>query len=392
MFTRELFPILKVHLLEKQITVITGMRRVGKTSLLKMLRDGLDSTNKLYIDLERIENRIFFSQDSYRDIEAGLQAMGLNLAEKAYLFIDEIQLVPGITSVIKVLYDDFGVKIVVTGSSSFYLKNRFSESLAGRKRIFELYPLNFKEYLDFKGVVTSLKENEKYSRFNSVIYNQLKDYYEDFIKFGGFPEVVLSNSTETKEELLKDIINSYIELDVKLLSDFSVSNDLYKLIRLLAARTGSRIDYTKISSVSGLSRSKVKDYLELLTQTYFIYLLKPYTKNIDREIVSQQKLYFADTGLARIMGCESSGSLLENAVLNQLIPYGELKYYANKTGQEIDFIVDGEISIEVKETASESDLKILDRRSNQIGIEKHFLVSRKLINPNFKEFIWAGSL
>jgi uncharacterized protein len=392
MFSRKLLSNLQDHLQEKQITVITGMRRVGKTSLLKMLMAGITSENKLYVDLERIENRIFFSQHNYRDIEIGLHAMGLNLSAKAYLFIDEIQLVPGITSIIKVLYDEFEVKIVVTGSSSFYLKNRFSESLAGRKRIFELYPLNFKEYLHFKGLINPFSEEEKYTSFNMVIYNQLKEHYDDYIKFGGFPEVVLSDSTETKEELLKDIINSYIELDIKLLSDFSISNDLYKLIRLLAARTGSRIDYSKLSSVSGLTRSKVKEYLELLSQTYIIYLLKPFTKNIDREIVSQHKVYFADTGLARIMGCESSGPLLENTVLNQLIAFGELRYYANKSGQEIDFIINGETCIEVKETASESDLKILSRRSNQIGLLKFHLVCKNVINPDFKDFIWAGNL
>ena len=92
------------------------------------------------------------------------------------------------------------------------------------------------------------------------------------------------------------------------------------------------------------------------------------------------------------MGCENSGALLENAVLSQLISYGELKYYANKTGQEIDFIIDGETGIEVKETASESDLRILSRRSNQIGILKYHLVSKNVINPNFEDIIWAGSL
>lgn len=393
MFSRRLTEKLRLHLNERQITVITGMRRVGKTTILKMLLEDVPSKNKLYIDLERMENRILFSQKNYKDIELGLQTLGLDFTEKSYLFIDEIQMLPEITSVIKVLYDDFNIKFVVSGSSSFYLKNRFSESLAGRKRIFELYPLTFSEYLEFKDVKLTFKQDKLFPGFNRVIYDQLKKYFEDYQYFGGFPEVVLSDSRETRDELLKDIINSYIELDVKLLSDFSAANDLYRLIQLLSARAGNRIDYSKISSLSAIPRMKVKNYLELLSQTYLIFLIQPFTKNKDREIVSQQKLYIADSGLARIMGCQNSGALFENTVFNQLIGnFNEIRYHANKSGQEIDFILNGEIAVEVKETASEKDMKILTKRSEQIGINTCHLICNNIFNPGFIDFTWAGNI
>ena len=150
MFSRKIYPALKEHLQSPHITVLTGMRRTGKTTTLKYLMGELNSANKLYIDFERLDNRELFSQKNYDTIANNFEQSGLNLKEKAYLFMDEIQLVKNLPSVIKYLYDHYGIKFVVTGSSSYYLKNLFSESLSGRKKIFELYTLDFFEFLDLK--------------------------------------------------------------------------------------------------------------------------------------------------------------------------------------------------------------------------------------------------
>jgi predicted AAA+ superfamily ATPase len=392
MYSRKLGYELEKHLSEKQITVLTGMRRVGKTTLLKIMMDSIESTNKAYFDLERIENRVFFGQQNYRDIENGLKSYGLNFDEKLYLFIDEIQLLPGITSVIKVLYDDYNVKFVVTGSSSFYLRNRFSESLAGRKRVFELFPLTFSEFLNFKGFNENLNIEKEFPPYNIILYNRLKDFYAEYLKFGGFPEVVLSENESNKADLLADIMNSYIEMDVKLLSDYSVSNDLYKLLKLLAARIGSRFEYSKISSIIGISRAKIKEYMDLLSHTYMVHFIDPFTKNIDRAIVSQQKLYLSDTGLARILGCQNTGALIENAVYNQIRHMAPIQYYSDKTGHEIDFIVGGSVALEVKETASISDLNNLRKRAGKINIDEYHLIGNNVLNHEFKDFTWTGSI
>src|ERR1035437_3815330 len=151
MFIRTIYPELELHLKNKLITVITGMRRVGKTTAVKHLMNSISSSNKLYLDLERVENRYLFEQANYKEIELSLQAEGIDLSKEAYIALDEIQLVPNISSVVKYLYDTHNIKFIVTGSSSFYIKNHFTESLAGRKRIFEMEPLSFSEYLTFKG-------------------------------------------------------------------------------------------------------------------------------------------------------------------------------------------------------------------------------------------------
>jgi predicted AAA+ superfamily ATPase len=183
--------------------------------------------------------------------------MGLNLTQPCIIALDEIQLLENLPSVIKYLYDTYHIKFIVTGSSSYYMKNLFSESLAGRKRIFEMYPLSFKEFLQFKNVPVTDYSKYAWKSFNKAWFNKCKDYYQEFIGYGGFPEVVLEENEKDKLELLKDIVNSYIELDVKLLADYSISEDLYKLVELLASRAGNKVDFTKISSVTGINRQKV---------------------------------------------------------------------------------------------------------------------------------------
>lgn len=392
MFQRKTFSLLERHLSKKQVTVITGMRRVGKSTALKYLLGKIEHSNKLYLDFERIENRVLFNEQSYNDIERGLTALGLDLNKPAVLALDEIQLVPNSTSVIKSLYDKYEIKFLVTGSSSFYLKNHFSESLAGRKQIFEMWPLDFQEYLSFKGVDSSRVNNERLSPFLFTFYDLWKGHYQDFIRFGGFPEVVLAETSEDKENYLKDILNAYIELDIRLLSDFSVSDTLYKLILLLANRVGSRLDYSKLSSLIGINRHKIKDYIHLLEYTYIIRTVTPYTGGIDKEISKQPKLYFTDTGLLQACGQVSSGAIFENAIANQLAQLGKIQYFEQSTGTEIDFILDRETAYEVKETCSQSDLNVLKERSKLLGITNSKLIGRHMPESGFKDFMWGGNI
>ncbi|MGL4629724.1 MAG: ATP-binding protein [Leadbetterella sp.] len=392
MHFRTIFSELKKHLYKPQITVITGLRRVGKSTALRFLLEEVNHTNKTYIDLEKIENRILFSEKSYTTIESGLKSLGLDFSSNCVIAIDEIQLVPESVSVVKYLYDTYGIKFLLSGSSSYYLKNHFSESLAGRKRIFEMYPLSFQEFLIFKGIPLVEVEAIKQNTFNEFIYARYKPHYEEFIQYGGFPEVVLSDSKEDKIAYLKDVINAYIELDIKLLSDFKMSNELYKLIQLLAARVCSRLDVSKLSSISGINRNKVNDYLELLEYTYFIHRIPPFTKNKDKEISGQSKLYFADTGVLQILAQVGSGQVFENVVALQLKSKGNIAYYQRKTGQEIDFILNEGIGIEVKETPSDRDLKVLTQRCIELEIKETMLIARHAPGSDFKEWYWGGNV
>ncbi len=140
MVIRSSFESLAQHLRQKQVTVITGMRRVGKSTALKFLLEQIKHNNKLYLDCERVEIRLMLNRPDYESIAEELQLMGLNFSKPCVIALDEIQLVENLPSLIKYIYDTYNVKFIVTGSSSYYMKNQFSESLAGRKKIFEMYP------------------------------------------------------------------------------------------------------------------------------------------------------------------------------------------------------------------------------------------------------------
>jgi predicted AAA+ superfamily ATPase len=390
-FSRKIYPDLKKHLKTRQITVITGMRRTGKTTLAKQLLSNVKSKNKLYIDLERLDNRDLFAQKNYDNIMHNLAGRGLKTDQKMYLALDEIQMLPPIASVLKYLYDTFSVKFIATGSSSYYLKNLFSESLAGRKKIFELYPLDFGEYLDFQGMPRQKKEDWKKKKFDPVEYERVRNYYERYIEFGGFPEVALASSDQERKDLISDILSSYINIDIKTLSDFRNEKNIYNLMKLLSVRIGTRLDYSKMSRLSGLSRPTVMNYIDFFEKTYLIKRIPVTAKSPDREIVKAQKIYFCDNGLAGFLADLSSGSKFENAVFNQLRHYGEIRYYALKSGREIDFILDGRLGLEAKETPLRLDQKKLDDLCRNAGVQKGRLVGRNAA-PDFRDYIWGGEI
>lgn len=393
MIQRRIFPALEAHLSERFITVITGMRRVGKSTALHYLLGKIPHQNKVYLDLERVENRFTWEQLTYRDIQIDLEIAGIDFTKPAVIALDEIQLVPAITSAIKWFYDTYpDLKFLVTGSSSFYLKNRFSESLAGRKHIFEMFPLDFLEFLWFRGVDTQVLEQHAFETFHQGIYLKYKDLYEEFQRFGGFPDVVLSDQEQSKIRTIKDVVNAYIELDIRLVADFEISGTLYKLIRLLAGRTGSLIDATKIGGMLGIERRKLIGYLDLLEKTYFIHAVTPFTRNVDREISQRRKLYLADTGILNHLAQVSSGQLFENQVCLQLMKLGETQFFQRKTGFEIDFIQQQTTAYEVKETPHGNDLDTLKSRALKIGLDKQYLIGKHPPGDGFRDFVWGGQV
>jgi len=394
MIVRRVYQELEQHLKKKQVTVILGMRRVGKSTAVKYLLNKVKHNNKLYLDCEKIEYQSLFATPSFDTIISALELFGVNFKKPAVIALDEIQLIKNLPGFIKYVYDTYQVKFIVTGSSSYYLRNQFNESLAGRKLIYEMNPLSFDEFLQFKKMEAATIKQYKLLDYNPTWYAKIKTQYLEFIKFGGFPEVVLQKNNKDKTELLWEILNSYIDMDVKILSDYSLNKDLFALVKLLSARVGSKLDFTKLSSVAGIERRKISDYIYLFENTYFLKLIKPYTKNVDKEISQQPKIYFTDNGLLQILGGEniSSGQLFENSMAIQLGNLYSLNYYQKKNGQEIDFIADEKMGIEVKETPIENDLDVLKRRAADLGIKKTFIAGKQPAANGFSLFKWGGNI
>lgn len=366
------------------------MRRTGKTTLLKVLLSVAPSSNTLFFDLENVVNRELFSEKNYDNIVSAFRQRGLDTGQKMYVAIDEIQLLPGIASVLKYLYDHHDIKFLVTGSSSYYLKHLFSESLSGRKAIFELFPLDFGEFLTFRGASWA-PTDFRAAKFSMPEYERVRVYYEEFIRWGGFPEVVLEPNEEEKRRLLNDIVSSYINVDIRTLADFRRDADAYSLIKMLAARAGTRLDYAKLSRLIGMSAPAVKEYVDFFEKTYLIARLPVMSRSADREIVKAKKLYFSDTGILNMLAEIGSGTQFENALFTQLRQTGDLHYYAQKSGKEIDFIFDATLALEAKETPDSSDQKMLRALSETIGVSNYRLVGRLFV-PNFDDYIWGGDI
>ena len=388
-YPRNQFPELQAHLENKQITVLTGMRRTGKTTLIKELMRVSPIRQKVYFDLERMDNRELFSEKNYDNIVLALTQRGFVFSEKILIAIDEIQLLPNLPSVLKYLYDTYDIKFLVTGSSAYYIKNKFTESLAGRKKIFEIYPLTFNELLTFKGVEYAITNPFDGRPFIVSEYERLKHYYDEYINYGGFPDVVLSDKISDKQDMIQDILSSYINLDIATVADFKQSADCYKLIKLLAVRIGTKLDISKLSSLTTFSRAAVENYLALFEQSYLIRTLPVTSNSADREIVKARKIYFLDNGIASISAELSSGAKFENAVFNQLQPFGDVSYYQLKTGNEIDFIVNKNTAFEAKETAFDNDLRRLTQLAKNLKIDRCFIVGRQPSNI-FDGFLWGG--
>jgi uncharacterized protein len=393
---RQIHKKIRNFLKERQIIVITGMRRVGKTTLVKELLKEIESQNKVYIDLQQVENREMFSDKNFDNILLQLKNKnGLDLNQKMYIAIDEIQLVPELPGIIKYLYDHNDIKFIVTGSSSYYMKNLFTESLSGRKVIFEVYPLDFEEFLNFKNIKHGSNGDFLMSNIAKSGHGFFNAYYDEFIEYGGFPEVVLSDSLEVKKEMLKDIMNSYINIDVEKMSDFKKKEDFYKLVKILAGQVGSRIDYVKLSKIVGISDPTLKNYMKFLEDTYLIHRISVFTNSREKEITKAQKLYFSDTGLANILADLSGGAKFENTIFNQLKHFGEIRYYALKSGREIDFVLlkgkEDPVALEVKETPTHFDVESLIKISKVAGINKSMVIGKNKA-PNFVDYIWGGDI
>ena len=368
------------HLDNKKAIILTGMRRTGKTTLLGKFYKEIKE-NKLWFDFENPLDVKYFEDIDYKDIYQNFLNEGLDKNKRIYIFIDEVQHFPDVSKIVKYLSDHYNIKFFLTGSASYYLKNLFPESLAGRKVLFEVFPLDFEEFLIFKGEdIDKYNKIKKKKNITEIDYERYDKLYEEYFKWGGFPEVVLEKKISFKYQILKDIFSSYYQNEIINLADYRKNKKIRDLILLLADRVGSQLDIVKLASELGITRTTVYSYLSFLNSTYFIHLIPPYSKNAHREVSGSQKVYFCDNGILNIITQLNKGQLLENAVFNQLKARGEVSYLRKKTGAEIDFILNKNEAFEVKNKASQVDVERFKRNLENLDFKKTAVLSKKYVN------------
>lgn len=379
MFKRALYNSIYPQLQHKNAIVITGMRQVGKTTLMKQLADAWEG-KKLWYDFDNPLDMLIFENVSFKSIYEELRREAQAGANERFLVcIDEIQNFPEITKVIKYLIDHYGMKFIVTGSSNYYLRNLFPESLSGRKFLFVLHPLSYREYLHFHDQLSERElgpdPDEAFAGHSKVQVLKRSALYEEYLEFGGFPEVTATDDYTTKRLILRNIFVSFFEKDIKVFNELKEVRELRDLILMLGPRNGNMLDVTRLASEMGINRVKAYSYLEFLEGTFFLKLLPKYSKSADRRVAGGKKVYFSDTGILNMVAKVTPGQLLETAVANQLEQYGDVSFYNKRNTAEIDFILNKSVAIEVKQKAIEADLTRLAKISEQLALSKYYVVS-----------------
>ena len=359
LFTRDAIEQITPWLEAGEIIVLHGARQVGKTSILYYLKEQLTVAGKpvYYIDLE--DSRYL------RILDAGVDEFLRHLAEQGltvgteqerlFVFVDEIQYLTNPSSFLKLVADHHrGIKLIVSGSSSFAIREKFSDSLVGRTINFEIFPLSFREFLRFRGV--PFVEGQTLTQLKS---DELREYYLEYALYGGYPRIVLTPEIERKEKYLQQIIDTYVRKDIRDLAGVKDIDKYNRLLEALASQSGSLLNVDELANSARLAKQTVEKYLFIMENTYVIRLVRPFSRNIRTELFKQPKIFFHDTGLMQMLWLkglqkELIGNVFETSIFSELIKrFGmeSVRYWRTKDKREIDFIVtkrDTPLPIEVK--------------------------------------------
>ena len=360
MIQRSIYPHLVDHLAKKEISLITGPRQSGKTTLMLWLKGELDQKGEptLFLNLD-----VEWDRPHLESQAALIRKLELELGKKGgFVFVDEIQRKEDAGRFLKGLYDlNLPYKFIVSGSGSLELKEKIHESLVGRKRLFELNTLTFEEFFNYK---TASRYHENLAAFFEIEKERAHHLLMEYLNFGGYPRVVLEDRQDEKVRVIDDIYRSVLERDVAYLLKVEKTEAFNRLIKVLAGQIGNLINYKELSSTLGTSFQTVKKYLWYAQKIFLLNLVTPYSRNVRKEITQSPVAYFGDLGLRNyalgIFGTVASpaecGFLFQNLVfliLSSIRHPGltTLHFWRTKDKAEVDFIVEkGEalIPVEVK--------------------------------------------
>jgi len=338
---------IREHISRPEITLIIGPRQVGKTTLITQIGDELKQNGRkvlsFNLDIED-DFGLFATQSQFINrlkLEFGNQ--------KGYVFIDEVQRKTDAGKFFKGIYDmQLPYKFILTGSGSVELKEKISESLAGRKQVFEMLPVSFLEFLDYK---TEYAYSDRLSQFIRGNDPKLFHLFTEYLQFGGYPRIITSDTLERKRVEMQEIYSSYLEKDIIALLKIQKTESFSKLLTLLASQLGNGVNNVELSNTLGLDTDTIKNYLWYLEKTYIVQICTPFYSNIRSELTKTPIVYFRDLGMRNYVQNRFShfdlnvegGHLFENFVLNhlgnnfaQLDP--TINYWRTKDGAEVDFI------------------------------------------------------
>ena len=314
---------------DSKIIVIYGARQVGKTTLVQSI---LDQTDKkvLKINGDRLRDHRDISSRDLNKLQQLVDGFDI-------VFVDEAQRIPEIGINLKILHDSFkgSLKIIVTGSSSLDLASSIKEPLTGRKKQFTLYPLSI------------LELQKQYSNFE--IYQRL----EERILFGGYPQTLKIVNRKERIDYISELTEDYLYKDILELENIKYHAKLRDLLILLAYQIGAEVSFSEIANKLGLGKDTVARYIDLLEQSFVLYTLRGFSRNLRKELNRKPKIYFYDLGIRNaIIGNfnylntrNDVGALWENFLIMERIKRNSyIRHHCNNyfwrtyTGAELDYI------------------------------------------------------
>ena len=368
-YLKKIYP----YLSRKEVIVLKGIRRCGKSTIVKQLiyeliRKGVDKKQIIYLNLEEYGFADNLKISLFDEVLNVYRKYSRN-RKKIYLFIDEIQKIPSWEKWIRTEYDlNENIKFVITGSSASLLSKELSTLLTGRNVSFTIMPLSFNEYIEFG------KKEKK------------KEKLEEYMKFGGFPEIVLEKSEEKKKVLLQQYFEDIIYKDIVERHNIRNAKQLVEIARYLISSSGSKVSLNKLSHVFGISKDTISLYIGYMIDAYLLFEVSyfSYSAKIRHDVSKLPKIYALDNGLiniATVKYSENRGQMYENTVLIKLLEdYNEVSYWS-ELASEVDFIVEGKsINVTSTDKTPKREIKGLEDFRKK---HKHFLPL--LITPSTKK-------
>lgn len=347
-----------------QIISLVGVRRSGKSTLMlqyikRLIKKGVDPKNTLYINFEDPrfsgELSLNFLQSIYETYQEYFNS------KTPYLFLDEVQNISGWERFVRALHERKVAKIFVSGSTSKLLSLELGSVLTGRHLRTVIYPLSFEEFLYFKKI--RIKEPLNLIRKRSIIRRFLREYLE----FGAFPQVVLTEENRVKQKVLFDYFEDIIGRDVIERYKIKKSEELRSLAMYYFTNIGSSISFNRIKKFLGLSFHTLERFSYNLSYPYLIFFVKKFAYSLKEQQVNPRKVYAIDTGLRNAISfrfSEDLGKIYENVVFLELLRRGREIYYW-KGKRECDFLIrDGSKEEAIQVCADIKNPEVRERELN----------------------------
>jgi len=369
----------------KEITIITGVRRSGKSTLMyqmidHLLKKGIKPEHILFVNLEDKK----LSNDSLDEIYESYRE-NINPDKKAYIFLDEIHRKPSWESWIRKKYDlKSNDKFVISGSCSYLLKKEYSTLLTGRNLTFEVYPLSFEEVLHFKKI-NFKKDNLKKGILLDTTKRHILKCFKEYLSLGGFPEVLFKKESykiKVLEQyfddiLYKDIVDRY-NLNAQKAKDLAL---------FLITNFTSQISLRNLRSSLGISYDAIKDYLSYYQEAFLFFIVNHFSYSFKEQKTLPSKVYCIDNGLRNAVSFKFSkdeGKLAENLVFVELKRRKEDIYYW-KGKNDVDFIVKNRdnslnaINVSYNDEIKEREIKgLLEFKNKYKKIKTLILLTKSL--------------